>query len=300
MATEGCSSKDQLDVTFGSIYLFLSLVGLIEHGFLLYLVKRDPLRQFNKPTNIFNIATGLNYLFSVIIGLPYVGIISIMKSQHIIGEPSHVTTLFEDFFVSFFASSGTMLSLALFIERATAFVFPVLNRQRLTITRAKRACAAITGTCFFFCCILFTGIPKKIFYLVFLPLFILLPSFGLLVLPAAGYYALKRQARKVSTAKRNECLSCPANNKKEKARGNSQACRYLLETTKTTVFVILNLVNYSVLKVLESSEVEFSCFTLFKHFSYLLLFLPVAFLPIIIVGKIPAYSRSAKHILRRR
>lgn len=300
MATEGCSIKDQLDVTFGSIYLFLSLVGLIEHGFLLYLVKRDPLRQFNKPTNVINIATGLNYLFSSIIWLPFIGITSILKSQHIIEEPSYVITLFEDFFVSFFASNGTMLSLALFIERATAFVFPLLNRQRVTITRAKRICAVISGTCFLFCCILFTGIPKSVFYFVFLPLFILLPSLGLLVLPAAGYCALKCQARKVSTVKRNERLSCPANDKKENARVNFQAYRYLLESTKMTVFVILNLVNYSVLKFVESSDVEVSCFTLFKHLSYFLLFLPVTFLPIVLVRKIPAFSRSAKHILRRR
>ena len=246
-----------------------------------------------------------NHLFSALIVLPFLGINSILKGLSILQEPSHMVNYFEDVFVSVFVSNATMLALAMFIERSTAFVIPVLNRKYVTITRAKRICTSITGTCLLCSCILFTGIPQKVFYFVFLPLFILLPSLGFLILPVVGFYGLKRQARKVAVAKeRNEiqCLSCPSHNKKEKARRNSQMYRYLFETTRMTITAIATLLFYCVVKFLEYSDVEYtrtSCFVL-EHLSFVLLFLPVVVLPVITFTKIPVYWRSARHLWRRR
>ena len=303
MATGGCSNKDHLNIAFGSIYLFLAVIASVEQGFFLCVVKRDPFRQFNKPTNIFNTAIGINYLLGALIGLPLIGIHRILKSQHVLKEPSVVVKLFEDFFVCFLASNGIMLAFALSIERSTAFIFPVLNRKHVTMTRVKRTCTVITGICFLLSCILFTGVPHNIFYFMFLPLLILLPSLGLLVLPIAGFHALKRQARKVDAAKRDERLSCPTNNRKDKTRRDSQMYRYLLQTTMFAISIVTPLVFYCVVKILKFSDADFvntSCFTLLEHLAFLLLFLLAVVSPVVFMRKIPIFWRSVRHIWKRR
>ena len=304
MATESCANKDNLHLIFGIIYLVLSPIALVGNGFILYIAKRDPLRQFNKPTNIFNNAIEIAHFLTALIVLPYIGINSILKSQHLLQESSDEANLFQDVLVGFVVSNGCVLYFAVFIERSTAFVFPVLNRKHVTMTRVRRTCMSITGICFLVSCILFTGIPKNYFYVVFLPLFILLPSFGFLLLPAAVLYALKRQALKVSVAKRNECLTCPAHNRKEKARRTSQINRYVLETLRVTFSTMIIVVFYCAVKFLEVRHAQFSttfcCYERLEHTSYLLLFVPIALNPIILVAKIPVYWRAAKHIWNRR
>ena len=137
----------------------------------------------------------MNCFFSALVVLPFLGINSILKGQRIFQEPPSVAKMFEDVIVSVFLSNATLLTLALCIERSTAFVLPVLNRKHVTITRAKRICTSITGTCLLVSCILFTGIPKNVFYFVLLPLFVLIPCQVLLVLPAVGFYGLKHRER---------------------------------------------------------------------------------------------------------
>lgn len=301
MATRGCSNTDHFHLIFGAIYLFFSFIASIGNGFILYIVKRDPLRLFNKPTNAFNIAIAYNYLFSAFIVLPFIGLKSILKSLHLFQELPDVVKLLEDFLVCFATSNLCLLFFAVFIERTTAFVFPVLNRKHVTMTRARRVCSSITGTCLLFSCIIFTGIPKNAFYVVFVPTFILLPCLGCLILPGVGFYGLKRQARKVASGNRNECLTCPMHNRKEKARRKLQINKYLLETSRTTLSVVIIWVFYCVVKFLES-DVELagtSCYELLEHLSFLLLFLPAAVNPIIMVRNIPAYWRSARHVWKR-
>ena len=303
MATGGCSNKDHLNIVFGSIYLLLAVIASVEQGFIFYVVKRDPFRQFNKPTNIFNTAIGINNLLGALIGLPLIGIHRILKSQHVLKESSVVVNLFEDFFVCFLASNGIMLAFALSIERATAFIFPVLNRKHVTMTRAKRTCAVIAGTCFLCSCILFTGVPHNKFYFIFLSLLILLPSLGLLASPMAGFHALKRQARKVDAAKRDERLSCPTNNRKDKARRESQIYRNLLRTTTFAISIVTPLVFYCVVKILKFSDADFFntlCITLLEHLTFVLLFLPAVVSPAVFMRKIPIFWRSVRHIWKRR
>ena len=304
MAPWSCSDRDHLHLTFGTTYLLFSLIASIGNSLLLYIVNRDPLRLFDKATNVFNISFTMNSLFAALVVLPFLGINSILKGQRIFQEPPYVAKMFEDVIVSVFVSNATLLTLALCIERSTAFVLPVLNRKYVTITRAKRVCTSIAGTCLFVSCILFTGIPKKVFYFVFLPLFVLIPCQVLLVSPALGFYGLKRQERKVSTAKRNEqSLSRPTDNKKENARRNLQIYRFLFATTIFTMCAVLILVFYCVVKFLEYSDVEHSttpCFELLEHLSFLFLFLTVVVSPVVTVWKIPVYRRTAKHMWRRR
>jgi len=258
MAAWSCSDRDHLHLIFGIMYLLFSLIASIGNCLLLHIVKRDPLRLFNKATNVFNIFFTINSLFSAVVVLPFHGMNSILQGQRIFQEPPHVAKMFEHVIVSVFVSNATLLTLALCLERTTAFVLPVLNRKHVTITRAKRICISITGTCLFVSCILFTGIPKNVFYIVFLPLFVLIPCQVLLVLPAVGFYGLKRQERKVSAAERNgQSLSRPTVNKKEKARRNLHIYRFLFETTIFTICPVLILVFYCVVKFLEYSDSVF-------------------------------------------
>ena len=304
MAAGSCSDKDHLHLVFGIMYLLFSLIASIGNCLLLYIVKRDPLRLFNKATNVFNIFLTINSLFSAVVVLPFLGIKSILQGQCIFQEPPYVAKMFKDVIVSVFVSNATLLTLALCIERSTAFVLPVLNRKHVTITRATRICTSITGTCLLVSCILFTGIPKNVFNFAFLPLFVLIPCQVLLVLPAVGFYGLKRQERKVSASKRNkQCMSRPTDSKKEKAKRNLQIYRFLFETTIFTICAVLILVFYCVVKFLEYSVVEHSttpCFELLEHLSFLFLFLTVVVNPIVTVCKIPVYRRTAKHIWSRR
>ena len=207
--------------------------------------------------------------------------------------------LFEDFFNCFLASNGIMLAFALSIERSTAFIFPVSNRKHVTMTRAKQTFAVITGTCFLCSCILLTGVPHNKFYFIFLSLL----SLGLLALPMAGFHALKRQARKVDAAKRDEHLSCPTNNRKDKARRESQIYRNLLQTTTFAISIVTPLVFYCVVKILKFSDADFfntSCITLLEHLTFLLLFLPAVVSPAVFMRKIPIFWRSVRHIWKRR
>jgi len=124
------------------------------------------------------------------------------------------------------------------------------STKHVTITRAKRICTSITGTCLLVSCILFTGIPKNVFYFVLLPLLVLISCQVLIVLPAVGFYGLKRRERKVSVVKKNEqCLSPTFDNEKEKAKRNVQVYRFLFETRIFTICAVLILVFSSIVLI---------------------------------------------------
>lgn len=295
METSACYNKENyLQATFGIIYLLTSLIASTGNGFMFYIVNRDPLKLFSKPTNVLNIFSALNHFFSGFLVLPLIGINSILTSQ---GIASEVAELFENVLVSFVASNESVLLVILFFERYTAFVFPLSNRHYVTITRAKRICTASTMTCLLFSCILFVGVSEDVFYLLTLSLFILLPSFLMIILLAAGFCGLKRRTQ-VKPGNTNE----PSPNQHKKKR-NLQLRKYLSAATRGTIFAILPLIFYCVVKFLGLSEAEFSsssCYDLLEHISFVFLFLSSVVTPVIVFWKIPVYRRSARHLWQRR
>lgn len=295
METGACFNKEHhLHATFGIIYLLTSLIASTGNGFLLYIVKRDPLKLFNKPTNVVNIFSALNHFFSGLIVLPLIGINSILTSQ---GIPNEVAKLFENVLVSFVATNESVLLVILFLERYTAFVFPLLNRHYVTITRARRICTSSTITCLLFSCILFVGVSEYVFYLLILPLFILLPCFLMMIVLAAGFCGLKRRAQVIPGNTRELSLN------QNKTKRNLQFRKYLLAATRGTLAAVLPLVFYCVVKFVGLSEAEFStssCYDLLEHLSFVFLFFSSAVTPIIVFLKIPVYERSARHLWQRR
>lgn len=295
MATGACFNKEYyLHVIFGIIYLLTSLISSVGNGFMLYIVKRDPLKLFNKPTNAVNISIAINHLLAGLIVLPLIGINSILKSQ---GMSNDVAKLFQDVLVNYVVSNGSALLLILFLERYTAFVFPLLNRQHVTIKRVKRISTSVTITCLLFSCILFTGVPQNVFYFVFIPLFILLPCLVMMFVLVAGLCGLKRRAEVAPGNKTEQSIH---HNRK---RRNLQLYKYIVAATRGTVLTVLPLVFYCVVKFLGFNEVEvlrISCYDLLEHLSFIILFVSSAVNPIIVFWKIPVYSRSARHIWQRR
>lgn len=295
METSACFNKEHhLLAIFGIIYLLTSLVASIVNGILLYIVNRDPLKLFNKPTNVLNIFAALNHFSSGLVVLPLIGINSILTSQ---GIASEVAKLFENVLVSFVASNESVLLLILFVERYTAFVFPLSNRHYATMTRAKRICTASTITCLLFSCILFVGVSEYVFYPLTLSLFILLPCFLMIIVLIAGFCGLKRRTQ-VKPGNSSE-LSLDQSKKKR----NLQLRKYLNAATRGTISAILPLIFYCVVKFLGLREAEFSttsCHDLLEHISFVILFFPSVVTPVIVYWKIPVYRRSARHLWQRR
>ena len=295
MATDVCFDKEHyLYVIFGVIYLFTSLIAIVGNGFLLYIVKRDPLKVLNKPTNVVNISMAINHLLTAIIVLPLIGVNSILKSRGMFNE---VAKMFQDVSVNYVVSTGSILALILFVERYTAFVFPLLNRHHVTIKRVKLVTTSVTVTCFLFSCILFTGVPQNVFHIVFIPLFILLPCLVMTIILVAGLCGLKRR-KEVAPGNKSE----PSINHNKKKR-NLQIYRYLLAATRGTVVTVLSLVFYCVVKLLGFNEGEIlktPCYDVLEHVVFTVLFVSAAVNPFIVLRKIPVYRRSARHIWQRR
>lgn len=306
MTTQICLDKDRLNYGFAVVYFFLSIVVSIEQGFLLHVVKRDPLRLLNKPATHLNVAVATIHLFAALVVLPYIGVISVLKSQDIVKESSKLTKLFEHFMVCFFVSTTTLFALAFFAERSTAIAFPILNRKHVTTERVKRLCFGIVITSVLFSGILFTGVPKNIFYLIFFPILIFLPTLGFLVLPIGIAYGLKQQATKVETTKRNDSLSTrsPTCNRRRNLQRNPRIFKNVASATGWTILAIANETIFSVVAFLEFRDAESSqrtpCLLLFKHLSYLNIFLPLVVAPIVYVIKIPVFLRSVKHVWKQR
>ncbi|KAL9950562.1 hypothetical protein ACROYT_G043077, partial [Oculina patagonica] len=295
MAKGNCFNKEYyIHVIFEIVYLLTALIASVGNGFMLYVVKRDPLKLFNKPTNVVNISIAINHLLAGLIVLPLIGVNSILRSQ---GLTNEVTKLFQDVLINYVVSNGSALLLILFLERYTAFVFPLLNRHYVTIKRVKRVSTSVTITCLLFSCILFTGVPQNVFYFVFIPLFILIPCLVMMFVLVAGFCGLKRRAE---VAPGNKTEHSIRHNKK---RRNLQLYKYLVAATRGTVLTVLPLVFYCVVKFLGLNEVEFisiPCYDLLEHLSFVILFVPAAANAFMIFWKIPVYSRSARHIWQRR
>ena len=131
METKVCFIKEaNLHLIFGIVYFLASLTASIGNGFMLYIARRDPLKLFNKPTNVLNVSIGLNHLIASLFVLPILGTNSVLQSQEIVNG---VAELFQDVMVHFVVTNASVLLLVLFLERYTAFVYPFLNRKNATI-----------------------------------------------------------------------------------------------------------------------------------------------------------------------
>ena len=298
METKVCLIKEaNLHLIFGIVYFLASLTASIGNGFMLYIARRDPLKLFNKPTNVLNVSIGLNHLIASLFVLPILGTNSVLQSQEIVNE---VAELFQDVMVHFVVTNASVLLLVLFLERYTAFVYPFLNRKNATIERAKQICSSVTATCFFFSCILFTGVSEDIFYDITLPVFILLPCTVMTVMLAISFCLLRRRTRVAQDITHDSQIRVINPNRSKR---NLQLRQYLKAATKGTILTVLPMVFYCVVKILGYSKLEFSstsCYDLLEHMSFIVFFLVAVMNPVIVFLKIPVYKRSIRHLWDRR
>lgn len=289
--------------TFGIIFLVIGLIAAAGNTFILYVVKRDPLKCFNKPTNVFNIALTMAHLFAGMVVLPFTGVLNILRGQRSTEKPlSSAVINLEAFLVNFIIATATVLLFTISTERCTAVLHPRFNTKWLTLKRAKVVSITAAVTCFLFCTLLFLPISKTSFYMVYLHIFILIPVCGILTSCAARLRNFKKQAR-VSAI--NSGLPIAQMFARETRKRNSQLVYKLL----VTLFSILLPVLLSLFLFYAVKLVEITCddgcltkrwFVVLSNVVSMLLFLSSALNPHVLVLRIPEYSRSIRHILRIR
>lgn len=294
------SNKD-VHTTFGIIFLFIGVVASMGNTVILYVVKRDPLKCFNKPTNVFNIALTVAHLFVGMVVSPFTGVLSILRGHRPERPlPSAVVDL-EAFTQDFIIGTATLFLFAISTERCTAVLHPHFNKKWLTVKRAKVVSISAVATCFVFCALLFLDISKTSFYMVYLHVFILLPVCGILVSCAARLRNFKRQAR-VSVI--NSGLPVAQMFASETRKRNSQLIYKLLVTLFSILLpVLLSLILFYAVKLVEVT-CDGDCltkrwFVVLNNTTFVWLFLSSVFHPVVILPRIAEYSRSIRHILRQ-
>lgn len=288
---------------FGIIFLIMALVAAVGNTFIIYVVKRDPLKCFKKPTNVFNIALTVAHLFAGVIVLPFTGVLNILRGQRAEKSalPSAVIDL-EAFLLNFLVGTATLLLFAISTERSTAVLRPRFNNKWLTLKRAKVVSSVLVVSCFVFCALIFLAVSKTFFYMVYLHVFILLPACGILASCAARLRNFKRQARVTAI---NSGLPVAQIFARETRQRNSQLVYKLL----VTLFSILLPVLFSLFLFYSVKIIEVTCdndcsnsrgFVVLSNVALVLLFLSSALNPVVIVSRITEYSKSIRHILRIR
>lgn len=295
------TNKD-IHVAFGIIFLVIGLVASAGNSLILYVVKRDPLKCFNKPTNVFNIALTVAHLFAGMVVLPFNGVLNVLRGQRPEESLPSVVIDLEAFLSNFVVGTATVLLFTISTERCTAVLHPRLNKKWLTLKRAKVVSITAAVTCFIFCALLFLPVSKIYFYMVYVHVFILLPACGILVSCAARLRNFKKQSR-VSALKSG--LPLAQMFVSETRKRNSQLVYKLL----VTLFSILLPVLFSLFLFYAVKIIEVTCdddcsrkreFVLLSNVSLMLLFFSSAFNPLVLVKRIPEYSRSIRHILKTR
>lgn len=289
--------------TFGIIFLVIGLVASAGNTFILYVVNRDPLKCFNKPTNVFNIALTVAHLFAGMIVLPFTGVLNILRGQRSSERSlSSAVIDLEVFLVNFIVATATILLFTISTERCVAVLHPRFNTKWLTLKRAKVVSTTVAVTCFLFCAVMFLPISKTSFYMVYLHIFILLPVCGILTSCAARLRNFKKQSR-VSAI--NSGLPIAQLFARETRKRNSQLVYKLLVTLFSILLpVLLSLFLFYAMKLVEltcdDGCVNETWFVVLSNVVLVLLFLSAALNPHVLVLRIPEYSRSIKHILRLR
>jgi len=307
LANSRDSSADStrgIHTTFGIIFLVIGFVASAGNTFILYVVKRDPLKCFNKPTNVFNIALTMAHLFAGMTVLPLTGVLNILRGQRSTEKSlSSAVVDLEEFLVNFIVATATVLLFTISTERCVAVLHPRLNTKWLTLKRAKVVSTTASVTCFLFCAIMFLPISKVSFYMVYLHIFILLPVCGILTSCAARLRNFKKQAR-VSAI--NSGLPIAQMFARETRKRSSQMVYKLLVTLFSILLpVLLSLFLFYAIRLVEITCDDAGCvnerwFVVLSNVVLILLFLSAALNPHVLVLRIPEYSRSIRHILRLR
>lgn len=288
--------------TFGIIFLVFGLVASVGNTFILYVVKRDPLKCFNKPTNVFNIALTVAHLFAGMVVLPFHGVLNVLRGQRPEKPLPSVVIDLEAFLLNFTIGTATVLLFTISTERCTAVLHPHFNKKWLTLKRAKTVSITSSVTCFVFCALLFLPVSKIFFYMVYLHVFILLPACGILASCAARLRNFKKQAR-VSAI--NSGLPLAQMFVLETRKRNSQLVYKLLVTLFSILLpVLFSLFLFYAVKIIEAT-CDDDClnergFIVLSNVTVMLLFLSSVLNPLVLVSRIPEYSRSIKHVLKTR
>ena len=295
-------SNRGIRTTFGIIFLVIGLVASAGNTFILYVVKRDPLKCFNKPTNVFNIALTLAHLFAGTVVLPFTGVLNILRGQRSTEKSlSSAVIHLEAFLVNFIIATATVFLFTISTERCVAVLHPRFNTKWLTLKRAKVVSTTEAVTCFLFCAVMFLPISKTSFYMVYLHIFILLPVCGILTSWAARLRNFKKQAR-VSAI--NSGLPIAHMFASATRKRNSQLVYKLLVTLFSILLpVLLSLFLFYAIRLVEITACDDGCvkktwFVVLSNVVLMLLFLSAALNPHVLVLRIPEYSRSIRHILR--
>ena len=284
----------------GVIFLIIAVIASLGNSFILYVVKRDPLKCFNKPTNVFNISLTMAHLFAGVIVLPFVGVLNILRGQFpktLI--PSGVIKL-EAMLVNFNIGVATLFLFAISTERCTAIILPRFNKKWLTLKRAKTISFTAAVSCFVFCLLLFLPISKNFFYIVYVHVFIFFPACGILASCAARLRNFKKQAR-VSVI--NSGLPVAQLFARETRRRNSQLIYKLLVTVLSILLpVLISLFLFYAVRIIEATCEDCSnrkWFIILSNVTLIFLFVSSAFNLLVFYSRIAEYSRSIRHIFRK-
>lgn len=300
MPAENSLEKDGTANAVGVILLILAVAASVGNGCLLYVVKRDPLKCFKKPTNMFAVSLTILYLASGLVVLPYLGIMAILNGQGYDNLPQSLSAL-GTAMSNFVISMGTLLMFALSLERFTSFICPHLNRKWITTKRVNVFSMALSVFCFIFSALLiFTGVSPQTYYYIYLHVLVLPALLGVCLVSIATFWSIRDQS-KVSPA---IVLQLPMTRDlaKEAAKRNAQRkSRYV--TTACVIFLpmVLPLIIYYTAKLIEitcEECLERSWFIVLDGFTVPLVFLYSFLNPILITVRVPEYSRSVKRILR--
>lgn len=284
----------------GIFFLITAVIASLGNGYILYVVKRDPLKCFKKPTNVFNIALTMAHFFAGIVVLPYIGVLNILRGEHPeIFIPSTVLDL-EEALLNFNIGTATLFLSAISGERCIAIIRPRLNKKWLTLNRAKAINFASGTICFAFCLLLLLPVSKTFFYFIYLPLFIFLPSCGILASCAVRLRNFKNQAR-VSVV--NSGLPVAQLFALETRKRNSLLVYKLLNTVFSILLpILISLFMFSAVRI-----IEVTCegcqnrkwFVTLHNVTLICLYLSSAFNPFVLHSRIAEYSRTTKHIFRK-
>lgn len=287
-------------IVCGILLLIIAVIASLGNSFILYIVKRDPLKCFNKPTNIFNMSLTMVHLFVGALASPFAGVLNILRGQSFEISISSTVSKVEAVLVNFAVGAATLLLFAISIERSTAFILPHLNKKWLTLKRARNISLTATASCFVSNLLLFFPNSKTFFYFVYLHVFIFFPACGILASCAARLRNFKKQAR-VSVI--DSGLPVARLFVHEARRRNSQLIYKLL----VTVFSILLPVSMSLFLFYTVRIIEIRCeeclnrkwFWILSNVTLIFLFLISALNPLIMYTRISEYSRSIKHVFRK-
>ena len=284
----------------GIILLFLAVLTAVTNGCMLYVVKRDPLKCFKKPTNMFAVSLTILHLSAGLVVYPYLGIVSILQGENLKNIPEIVTNL-GTAMSNFVISMVTLLMFALSLERFTSSSYPHLNRKWITNRRVVLFSWALGLLCALASlALILPGIEYPVYYFVYLHVLILPSLLGVCIVSIATFWTMRNQVRISPIIS----MQFPMTQDlvKEAMKRNAQRKRSYVATA-CVVFppLFVPLAVYYVAKLLNMTCSECSeqnWFILLDKLCVPFVLLYSFLFPILIIVKVPEYSRSFRRILR--